>query len=450
MDPHHKFDADRFLEAEVRRLIEAYEIKTVIETGTYKGETTLAFTGMVPDVHSIEISPERFAEVPQWANGLGVKVYHGDSAQVLPHLLKNKFEDRVLFYLDAHWGAHSPLLDELEAIAEAKLPQAPIIVIHDFFNPNRPEFGWDKNYDIGPYKLELIAPVIEKIYAADPCYYYNSEAEGQKRGVIFIGPGPFKPLAERKPTLAVVYVTYRQDLCWIVYSLQLLAKHLKGNYRIVVRAEPDCEEIITQWGIPATYHYVKPWPDGYAFKMYQCLIADQFTEADLIMLVDSDHMLLEPTHLGRFFEEGKPIVRYRPWNDEPNDPGLVEGWRQWAPPVQRTLGIPLDMDYMLGPPFIFHRETFPALRNRVEEVTGLPFHDAVYSDKPYHYQNFLTHPKVFCDYEALGLYAAKFESQRYALVRHVKGGHWPFRVYWSHGDWNAGLATHFQAIVDAP
>jgi hypothetical protein len=250
--------------------------------------------------------------------------------------------------------------------------------------------------------------------------------------------------------LTVFYVTYRKDLCWIVYSAQLLHKHFRAAFDTVICAEEDCRDVCETWGLPrTTYHYTKPWPDGYAFAMYQKTMADQFTDADLICLMDSDHILLEPAYLEDFMDHGKPIIRYRDWDEDPNDPSLIIGQQQWAPPTERVMGSSLDKDYMVGAPFIFWRDTFLGVRNRVEEVTGLPFHDAVYSDRPYVYTNFLNHPKVYCDFESLGLYGAKFQADRYHLVHHPRGLHWPFRTYWSHGDWTPSLQARFDGLLAA-
>lgn len=252
--------------------------------------------------------------------------------------------------------------------------------------------------------------------------------------------------------LGVFYCTYKPDLCWVVYSAQLLFKHLKADFKLTIVAEPDCEEICSKWGLPSTtYHYVEPWPDGYAFAMYQKSIADSYIDdADYIMLLDSDHMLMRPAELSTFMDGVKPIIRYREWDYDLTDSSLVEGKRQWVPPTEKALGIPLDRDYMRGPPFIFWRKTFARVRERVEEVSGLPFHDAVYSDKPYDYRSFLTHPKVYCDYEALGLYAAKFEAHNYTVVEQRPDENWPFRVFWSYGDWNETTRNTLDSLLHRP
>jgi hypothetical protein len=241
-------------------------------------------------------------------------------------------------------------------------------------------------------------------------------------------------------TLDFVYVTHLKDLHWACYSMQLLHKHFRGAFGVHVRAEPNCEEAIKTWELPrTTYHYVEPWADGYNFQMYMKMIADQYSKADLIALLDSDHLLLEPLHFEDLLDHGKPLIGYRNWDDDPNDSDLTVGRNQWGPPIMRTMGIELDREYMVRPPFVFWRETFAKVRSRVEEFMGLPFFDAVYSSHPYDYKSFLTHPKMFCDYEALGLFAIKFEPERYALKHFPRGSHWPLRVYWSHGDWTPEL-----------
>lgn len=252
--------------------------------------------------------------------------------------------------------------------------------------------------------------------------------------------------------LDVFYCSYKKDLSWLVYSVQLLQKHLKADFRVHLVLEPDCEEICSKWGLPsATYYYRVPWRDGYMWSMYTKTLADTYaTDSDLIMVLDSDHLLLEPARLEQFMDGNKPVIRWKSWNEDPHDGSLTEGYRQWAPPTERLLGIPLDRDYMRGPPFLFWRETFKAMRNRIEDVTGLPFHDAVYSDQPYDYRSFLSHQKTHCDYECLGLFASKFQPELYSLVHQPPDEHWPFRVFWSHGDWGPDLQAYFDKLLAQP
>jgi len=92
---------------------------------------------------------------------------------------------RILFFLDAHWDDYCPLLDELKLIADNNLE--PVIAIHDFKVPDCPLLGFD-SYKGQDYDFDWIKPSIEKIYPDGYVVEYNNEAEGAKRGVIFIYP----------------------------------------------------------------------------------------------------------------------------------------------------------------------------------------------------------------------------------------------------------------------
>lgn len=234
--------------------------------------------------------------------------------------------------------------------------------------------------------------------------------------------------------VAIVYVSYRRDLIWLVHSLQLLFKHLKGDYQVVVRLDEDCRDVVKEWGVPVRYSYLSHgWPDGYSHAMYQKMIADDYVDwdTDVIWLLDSDHMLMRPAHVNDFFHGGLPILHYKEWRDLPPEYARIAQDR-WAPPTERALGIPLTRDYMITPPMAFWTDTFRSVRQRITSVTEKSFIDATYSATPFKAENFLGHPMTICDYETLGLYAATFEKHLYA-VRPVPKEEWPFRVYWSHG-----------------
>jgi hypothetical protein len=190
------FDGDSYIESEIRRLVKLWEIKTIVETGTYEGKTTRALADIGPEVVTIEKDlsawklSEHLDEIPN------VHRLLGDSDKMLKWLVP-MVNRRMFFYLDAHWGAHSPLLDELEAIARA--PQKPVIAIHDFFNPEHEEYGFDQ-WDIGSYRLELIEPALDKIYRPGGwVHHFNDSAQGRRRGIIYIEPKEGPDLNEALP-----------------------------------------------------------------------------------------------------------------------------------------------------------------------------------------------------------------------------------------------------------
>jgi len=227
---------------------------------------------------------------------------------------------------------------------------------------------------------------------------------------------------------------HKKDLTWLYLSLRLLLKYWQTPGNIIVRLEEDCREDIANWNLGSLviYRYIQPWPDGYTFQMYQKMISDDFSSAEILVLCDSDLMLLAPASLDLLMHDGKPIVEYCNWSE-----GDKVAEQKWRGPTSRVMGIDLDRDYMVQAPFCFWRETFSKVRQQIVNTTGKGFFESIYSGVPFHPQAFLSHPMTIADYEALNLYAVKKEPDRYFLRSNASRPlDWPFRLYWSHGDWS--------------
>lgn len=178
------FEGDTFIKAELIKLRNNFNIDFCIETGTQYGSTTLELydvfgyvTTIEADSNYLKIASERFA-------GLNINYILGRSENILPIL---RDHNDTLFYLDAH-GCEiggCPLKQELKIIAAKNLKNI-CIAIHDFKNPEHPDFGFD-TYD---YELcfEEIEPYLKAIYKDGFDYHYNTEADGAIRGIIYIYP----------------------------------------------------------------------------------------------------------------------------------------------------------------------------------------------------------------------------------------------------------------------
>jgi predicted O-methyltransferase YrrM len=162
-------------------------LTTAVETGTCLGYTAEFLAKNYDHVHTIEVN-EKYADIA-YENRLkyynNVSRYIGSSVDVLPDILKN-CDDNTFFFLDAHWNDYCPLLDELKHIASAKIK--PVIAIHDFFVPDRPEYGYD-SINGHPFDHEFIKKGLELIYGEGGYIIsYNREAVGAKRGIAYIVP----------------------------------------------------------------------------------------------------------------------------------------------------------------------------------------------------------------------------------------------------------------------
>jgi GT2 family glycosyltransferase len=181
------FNCDSYMEKEFLRLRNQYQIKNVIETGTYKGVTTNWFARNFENVYSIEIMRQYYEEASlNLKSHNNVTLLNSDSRRALPSVL-DKVKGNTLIFIDSHWY-ENPLLPELEIIAESGLK--PYICIHDMRNPEDPTMGFDTYPDQGiVYEFSWLKPHLDVIYGENQYeYYFNKLAEGARRGALFCIP----------------------------------------------------------------------------------------------------------------------------------------------------------------------------------------------------------------------------------------------------------------------
>jgi hypothetical protein len=95
-----------------------------VETGTYRGRTTLFMADRVARCITIEVDDALYRQAQAaFAGRAGIELHHGDSAALLPRIL-DTIAEPALFWLDGHYSgpgtgraaAASPILQELRAI----------------------------------------------------------------------------------------------------------------------------------------------------------------------------------------------------------------------------------------------------------------------------------------------------------------------------------------------
>lgn len=147
-----------------------YNLDVSIETGTYEGDTASFFANLFDQVFTIEISNEQFQKALDRLNIYpNIGMIQGDSPQVLRQILPQLKEKKILFYLDAHWRADWPLLNELNEISQTHKDNC-IIVIDDFKIPGRPEFAYD-SYNNHECSYEYIREHLDKTFTDYHCFY---------------------------------------------------------------------------------------------------------------------------------------------------------------------------------------------------------------------------------------------------------------------------------------
>ena len=171
-DLNEVFSGDVFAIQTFKVIKNIFGIRNLVETGTYKGATSIYLSKYFEKVYSIEINEDNYKYVSGKIgdkNINNIKLYHGSSDDLLESVIKGELIDNsTLFYLDAHWYEPCPLLDELESISKCGL--RPVIMIHDFQVPgsNLRHYG-DRDR---PFNFDYIKDKLERIYGVDGYRYW--------------------------------------------------------------------------------------------------------------------------------------------------------------------------------------------------------------------------------------------------------------------------------------
>jgi hypothetical protein len=175
--------AERFLQ-----LKDEYQISVAIETGTYHGDTTIWLAQNFETVYTVEYD-KRYLEIAnqQILNYPNINSFLGNSTEFLVKFLADSKGKNCIIFLDAHWYAN-PVLRELDRIKESGTK--PVLAIHDFKVPSRPDLGYDVYPDQNiVYEWDWIKTKIEAIYGPEGYEIeYNTYSSLNMRGCIFILP----------------------------------------------------------------------------------------------------------------------------------------------------------------------------------------------------------------------------------------------------------------------
>ena len=185
------------------RLAALGAVQAVVETGTYRGTTTLFLARVFQTrVHSVEINPRfHYYARLRTRRVANVRLSLGDSRQFLQALARDPHVPKqdVFFYLDAHRPGNLPLPEELDVICRSW--EHSLAMIDDFEVPGDPGYGFN---DYGPglrFGTELL-PVATRDYHHFYPTTSSREETGHRRGFILLAPpGPWAERLRRLPLL---------------------------------------------------------------------------------------------------------------------------------------------------------------------------------------------------------------------------------------------------------
>lgn len=168
-------------------LMRAYGCDGIVETGCFRGDTTEFLSRAYPDLPVLTCDLDHVSAATtrlRLRDRQNVEVYHGDSAELLPHMLRRL--KKPLVYLDAHWNTRWPLREELAAVQHG-------IVAIDDFDIGHQRFSYD-HYDgivCGPDLVSAALADVQDLYIGNPyaTYPFPCLQTGRRSGTGFLARG---------------------------------------------------------------------------------------------------------------------------------------------------------------------------------------------------------------------------------------------------------------------
>lgn len=186
--------------------------------------------------------------------------------------------------------------------------------------------------------------------------------------------------------------TWINDLPWLKYCLRSIATYYSAP-EIILVADRDCKPTLDSWNTQATtIHYVPNHRNGYIQQQAIKLQAHKYTDAELILYVDSDTIFIKPTTINDFLVNGLIRLLCEPYSKlPPNVP--------WRAITEQTLGFDVPLEYMRCFPILHHRETLECIERDYPTLQ-----DTLYRMKS----------RAFSEFNVMGAYAASY-SDKYLL-----------------------------------
>lgn len=254
----------------------------------------------------------------------------------------------------------------------------------------------------------------------------------------WIGPEPNKEKAVEVPVTGSVelfIVTYAKDFPYLRYCLRSIKKFATGFSGVTILVPTqhvkELRALIAEVGIGGVtvksgYEWAKK---GNMWHVAQELRADEWcSKADYIAHFDADCLFDKPVTPAAFFNNGKPLLRYEPFESlAKRHPGT---WN-WKIAGDLAFEFSVADEYMRGHPEVYHRALYAKTRELIEKKVKQPINEYVKSCRN-------EYPSQVCEYEFLGAVAHKFFAEQYSLVdlsKEPNPDYSPFPVIqlWSHG-----------------
>jgi hypothetical protein len=127
-------------------------------------------------------------------------------------------------------------------------------------------------------------------------------------------------------------------------------------------------------------------PEGYLWQQVEKMYADNHTDADFILVTDSDTLFNQPVTPESFMRDGRPIWIHTPWTEEMlAHPGTAT-WKRVMTAFAKESP---PSEFMRRQPFVFPRAVLPSLREFCLRNHGITLADYIMQSQSFSEWNVL-------------------------------------------------------------
>ncbi len=206
------------------------------------------------------------------------------------------------------------------------------------------------------------------------------------------------------PSIDIVIRSYYRDQHWLALALRSIELFVTGYRQVVVIVPRASLSRIDPCVIPVSPHVrvcaCPDYADDYLGQQITKLHADCFTDAKVIVHLDSDQVFVAPCELpARLFDGDRLRISFDSSGRRP----VTDGWRRCPAEFLRQ---PVLVDLTTPLPLVLPRHVYAALRDVCQRTHGQSITDYVLA----------TRADRFCELALLRGYALTSEPERYASV----------------------------------
>lgn len=237
----------------------------------------------------------------------------------------------------------------------------------------------------------------------------------------------------KTPIVDIFIRTYASDLQWLVYTLQSINKYCTGFRNVVIVIPEKQKHLLDGFNLTREKVFTCPeYKDDYLGQQITKLYADEYSDADYLLFIDSDSPFIRPCTPADFTRDGRPLILKTKYEK-------VAEAIMWKPITEKVLGYNIDYEFMRRLPFCYHSSTLKSLREYIKEKQGKELSQYV-QEQP---------QRQFSEFNTVGAYADKFQPEKY-VFQDTDDGELPVlyvRQFWSWGGLTEDVIAEMKKIL---